>query len=234
MLDISPHDLLRIVDALASATATERGVELWRVLEPDAPPEVLWAAPVGALVHALLDVRVARAGPSIELHDRCPACDEEIEFEVDVPGLRSARPPRDNPPFEVEIEGRTLSLRRLSCADQHAVEQGRVASRQALVARCVVEGAVPTEEGALERIDAILGERDPQADISFALECPACAHRWEGVFDACGVVWSELSREATQLMMDVDALARVYHWSEAEILALPERRRRKYLELVSG
>jgi hypothetical protein len=38
---------------------------------------------------------------------------------------------------------------------------------------------------------------------------------------------------ARRLLREVDALARVYGWSEAAILALPATRRQAYLEIVS-
>ena len=169
----------------------------------------------------------------MELHDRCPACGEEIEFTVDVGALRLARPPRSNPPFDVEVDGHVFALRRVSCEDLRQVERGVLTDRVALLSRCIV-GAHGPLDAVAERLDAILGERDPQADITFSLRCPACEHGWEGVFDACAVVWSELKTEVTQLSYDVDAIARAYHWSEADILALPAVRRRRYLELIGG
>jgi len=236
MKALSPLALLEIVDGLADALPTERAVALWSRLEPDAPADALWTAPAGCLTHAMLDLREATRGSALELHDRCPACGEEIEFEVDVASLRLARPPRSNPPFDVEVDGQPFVLRRVSCEDLRAVERGESSDRLALLSRCIV--GIVGDHGPLdavaERLDAILGERDPQADITFALCCPACEHGWQGVFDACAVVWSELRTEATQLTYDVDAIARAYHWSEADILALPAVRRRRYLELIGG
>ena len=233
MKALSPQALLEIVDGLADASPTERALALWSRLEPDSPVEALWSAPVGCLANAMLDLRQATRGSALELHDRCPACGEEIEFDVDIADLRLARPPRTNPPFEVEVDGQPFVLRRVSCEDLRAVERGESSDRVALLSRCILGTHCPLDAMA-ERLDAILGERDPQADITFALRCPACAHDWQGVFDAGSVVWSELRADATQLSYDVDAIARAYHWSEADILALPAVRRRRYLELIAG
>jgi hypothetical protein len=37
-----------------------------------------------------------------------------------------------------------------------------------------------------------------------------------------------------RLLEEVHSIARAYHWSEAEILALPLPRRRRYLDLLQG
>jgi len=234
MLALSPHDLLRIVDGLAAATPAERGVALWHAVQPDLPTEALWQAPAGCLAHAMLDLREARLGPALELEDRCAKCEEGVEFTVRAPDLRLARAPLENPPFDVELSGQVLRVRRVSCADLRAAERGDVAGRVALLGRCIDGGAATLSDADCDRLDAILGERDPQADVTFSMECPACEHRWEGMFDACGVVWTELRGEAKALLYDVDAIARTYHWSEAEILGMPARRRRQYLELIDG
>lgn len=237
MQRLTPTLLLDLADAGHGATPTERSVMLWAALEPDLTEEQRWAAPVGCVVQAMLDLRATMANnaEAIELVDRCPGCDEEVEFAVPVASLRLATPPRDNPSFDIELDGHPFSLRRLSAADLRAVERGEASTRAELVARCVTAGDTRTlDTAALDRIDAILAERDPQADINFAMTCQECEHGWQGTFDAGLVVWSELSAAARRLLFEVDALARAYHWSEPQILALSARRRRTYLEILEG
>jgi len=74
---------------------------------------------------------------------------------------------------------------------------------------------------------------DPQADTRLRFECPACGAESTAVFDAIRFVAPELGR-ADGIFVEVDRLARTYHWSEAEILALPVARRRRYLALLAG
>ena len=234
----SPEQLLHLVDACAACTPAERGVRLWHAAQPDTSLETLWAAPLGCREHALLDLRVAAFGDALELEDACPACGEEIEFAVDTGSLRLARPAMDNPSFVIQADGSTVTLRLVSSADMAAVERGEVTDRLGLLERCLLAGseveAASLTPAQRDAIDAVLAERDPQADVRFSLSCPACTHEWSAIFDVGAVVWSELRRHSLQLLYEVDALARVYHWSQAEILALPPERRRRYLELVSG
>ena len=41
-----------------------------------------------------------------------------------------------------------------------------------------------------------------------------------------------LAAEQPRLIDDIHALARAYHWTEAEVLAVPPRRRRQYLDRI--
>lgn len=233
MRPLSPQALLDLVEVGPGVTPTERSVALWSAIEPEVSETELWQAPVGCMVHALLDLRESMSGPDLELLDKCPGCEEEVEFTVSVPSLRQAQPPRENPSFDVEVSGSAIELRRVSCADLRAVERGEIHERSQLVHRCVVTEH-DLDESACERVDAILGERDPQADITFAMTCQECTHGWQGTFDAGLIVWSELEVAAKRLLLEVDALARTYGWSEAEILALSPQRRSTYLEILKG
>ena len=53
------------------------------------------------------------------------------------------------------------------------------------------------------------------------------------VLDAFSLLASGLAA-ADRLYAEIDAVARAYHWSEAEILALPIARRRRYLGLIGA
>jgi hypothetical protein len=40
--------------------------------------------------------------------------------------------------------------------------------------------------------------------------------------------------KARRILQQVDALARVYGWNEAEILSLSQKRRQRYLEFIAS
>jgi hypothetical protein len=44
--------------------------------------------------------------------------------------------------------------------------------------------------------------------------------------------WREIQSAARRIVLEVDALARSYGWSEAEILNMTPARRQLYLEMV--
>jgi hypothetical protein len=55
---------------------------------------------------------------------------------------------------------------------------------------------------------------------------------WERDYDVVEPAEPKFTDQARRLMAEVAVLARAYHWSEGDILALPPGRRRFYLEAV--
>lgn len=67
-------------------------------------------------------------------------------------------------------------------------------------------------------------------EVSQTLEgvCPGCAAPVRAVYHVPAFVVAELQRTFARITEEVDLIARAYHWAEAEILALPRRRRQDY------
>jgi hypothetical protein len=76
-------------------------------------------------------------------------------------------------------------------------------------------------------------QADPLASIDVVVQCPSCTNRWCEVLDVIGMLWAELSAASQRLLAEVAQLAMSFGWSEQEVLALPDSRRQKYLELLS-
>ena len=66
------------------------------------------------------------------------------------------------------------------------------------------------------------------------LTCPYCGAACDVDVDVEGTLVGLLARERDRLVSDVDRLARAYHWSEADILALSPQRRRLYLQRLEA
>ena len=54
------------------------------------------------------------------------------------------------------------------------------------------------------------------------------------MIDIAPALWAEVQAAAERSLLEVDALAREYGWSEAEVMALPHARRAAYLQLVGA
>jgi hypothetical protein len=78
-----------------------------------------------------------------------------------------------------------------------------------------------------------MADCDPQADVEIARTCSACGHQWQTSFDIVSFFWTEICAQAKRLLREVDILARVYGWREADILSMSAARRRAYLEMVT-
>ena len=93
----------------------------------------------------------------------------------------------------------------------------------------------PADEAPAEllaAIEASLDAADPLVDAAIRSQCPACEAPVELPVDLEGELLAHARRDQDELLDDVAVLAGAFHWSEHDILALPPRRRRRYLAMV--
>ena len=208
---------------------------------------------LGARNAALMRLHAGWFGARLELLSTCPQCHTTIEFAADcealAPQLDSVPPAA---PQALEVEGHRVEFR---VPDIDAVVLASTALPQPtsgpdsaagpdfaerLWSVCVLSVArdghpcrvadlpEPVRLAVTERMEAL----DPGASVSFALDCPGCAARWQAPFDIGLALWRKLQAQAERLLIDVDTLARAYGWAQHEVLALSALRRAAYLQLV--
>ena len=101
----------------------------------------------------------------------------------------------------------------------------------ALFARCVrSEGAVDAR--TRRRIESALASIAPNLNGEIDGVCPDCENRVAMTFAPRAYVLRELRGYAAFVTEEVHLLAATYHWSEADILALPASRRKAYAERI--
>lgn len=122
-----------------------------------------------------------------------------------------------------------VSFRLPSAADQLAVA-GHAQPERELIRRCVRPSEV--SEDSAKRVESLMEELAPLLTDYVQGECPECGSEIDIYFDPQQFSLRELRGQAAYIYEDVHLLARHYHWSEAEILALPRRRRIHYAELI--
>jgi hypothetical protein len=198
---------------------------------------------LGARNLGLLALRNAIFNRQWSLRSACPACATECEFTVDCVALAEQLGAQ---PIEqcatIEWQGRSLSARAPTIDDLIAIagETDSAAAARALLARCL-EGAddlaiddVALDLPAVEGLERHLEALDPAATIAFQLRCVGCGHDWPSLLDVGEALSAELQRAAERTLTEVDALARAYGWTEAEVLQLSPVRRAAYLQLVGA
>ena len=216
---------------------------------------------LGARNAALMRLHAGWFGTRLDLLSTCPQCATTTEFAADsgalAPQLDSAPPAASQ---WLELDGHRVEFR-VPDVDAvvnatHAVRAEQAGQAMQAVppdsddsarsfadelwSACVLSAArngqpcsaavlpEPVRLAVLQRMEVL----DPGASVSFVLDCPACAARWQAPFDIGLALWRKLQDQAERLLIDVDTLARTYGWAQHEVLALSPLRRAAYLQLV--
>lgn len=169
----------------------------------------------------LLAVSVATSGPRRQLTAECSACGERLDLEVDLNDFR-----QDWRIEEVAFGDARLRLPRP--ADLVGIEEGSERD----LAHSLLIGTPPEETDWELQAETLLSEADPLADLELRATCPKCSEPVVFPLILDTMLVEELAREATKLMDEIHVLAFAYHWTEPDILAVPEGRRRHYLARI--
>ena len=204
--------------------------------------------PVDARDRTLIAARAAAFGRHADLVADCPACGTRTETCVDLADLLATT---ETDPW-LDWNGKRLALRTPTSRSIAAA----AATGADLVATCVdladlslpstpphrssraksrdlkVENKVAWPDPTTIA-DRLLAAR-PLLDIRLALTCPDCSAAFAPRFDITACLWADITVSAGRLLNEVDTLARAYHWSEAEILALSPWRRAAYLDRLAA
>lgn len=238
----SQAELLGIWERGEGQWPWRRALALLAGVAPGAADDELASMPIGRRDAALLDLREQLLGSAFTGLTACPDCGEEIELTFNASEVRRRTTTDDDGPFTVSAGPYEVTFRLPDTADLMHLDgvSDLDAARAALLARCVTStlrdgAAIATADlppDAANAVTARMSEIDPQADVSFDVACPSCAHVWQEPFDVVSFLWTELASWARGLLFDVHQLASAYAWSEDDILRLSPVRRNAYLEML--
>jgi hypothetical protein len=193
---------------------------------------------------ALLALRARLFGPAQRLRAVCPACAAVLEFSVDCESLAVSLQPAAQARAEHSLlcEGYRVAYRAPDIEDWRAAAAASdfvPALLRRCIARCERDDGSECEPSSLpsavtEALSSALEALEPGACVDFDLRCPECAAHWNAPMDCGAVLYGEVRARAECLLVEVDALARAYGWSEAQVLALTPTRRAAYLQLVGA
>lgn len=188
----------------------------------------LAALPINQRNALLLASRATAFGAALGGVATCPACGCKSDASLNLPKGLSV---------PVETEGvvqagdGTATFRLPNSYD--LVEAARapdlVSAEQILLERCLLSGEL--DEAGWQAIDAEISRLCNSSTLDLRIACTQCHNEFVTDIDILRFFWDEFVSYADSLLEDVDALAARYGWAEADILAMPEWRRRRYLEL---
>ncbi|HWO11090.1 MAG TPA: hypothetical protein VNN80_16460 [Polyangiaceae bacterium] len=231
-------ELLEVWDAGHGLHSVDRALMLLAVAYPEHDWDSLCALPVGERNRLLLQARAVSFGPRLDVVSACPACGEQVEFEFRFPIADFE--PTAPAGAELTLQGGANLRWRLPNSLDLAAIAGAASSLEAqreLLSRCIagleLDPGTPAELRALaEQFSQEVEQHDPLASIAFPLRCTGCETPWRASLDPVEYIWQEVSQRVRVLIHEVDAIARVYGWSEREILSLTPARRRLYCDQV--
>lgn len=178
---------------------------------------------------ALAAYRTSLFGPRWAGYAACPSCGCGVDVALTLPATAAAEGV-----FTVEARGGAVTVRMPTSRDLAGV--AACASVQeaaaALARRCLTGGPAELDGAVLAAVEAELDRRATLSAGTVSVACPDCAGQWLLEMDVAAFFWREIEVLAGRLLREVDALARRYGWTEAEILALSPARRAIYLELA--
>jgi hypothetical protein len=181
----------------------------------------------------LLAVAVATNGPTRSVTVACadPGCAERIELELDLTAFRQDWR-RDRSDVALD-DGQRMVLRHPTPADLARIARdANDEDAEARLARLLLVGPAPRQPGWEDLAEAALSDADRLADLELRAGCPHCGARVAHPLALEPFLMAELAAVAARLLDEIHVLAMAYHWSEPEILALPEDRRRHYLARI--
>lgn len=151
----------------------------------------------------------------------CEACGEGSEFELDLAAIE--RPPGGEPLLvKLGEEERTCSLPSPALLET---------TRDGVDVTAACLGCGRAEAGLwVDAVEEALAAADPLGEIVLVGPCVACGRPLEAEFDLKRAWVGWLRGQVRRLMADVHTLALHYHWSEDEVLRIPESRRAVYLD----
>ncbi|HSI51443.1 MAG TPA: hypothetical protein VLA61_24510 [Ideonella sp.] len=169
------------------------------------------------------------------LHSLCGHCAARFDFALEPALLPVVEAPAGFPEAEVRgDDGQLLRFRLPVGADlPELARQPDAELRRWLLHRLsLAPHALPQDPHGMdrlaERVEAALEDIAPAIVLQVQAQCPECGA-------ACVVdlePYGALQRRTNDLLQEVHQLAWHYHWSEAQILALPRARRQRYLQLI--
>ncbi|HET8927439.1 MAG TPA: hypothetical protein VFN24_06365 [Microbacterium sp.] len=234
---VRAQTILDLAEAAQDETPIARALRVAAATGADAAR--LRDAPLGRLHAAALGFHTTLVGRRLDAVATCPVCAALVEFSLDADALAAIDVATAAGELTVTTDaGDWRAVWRAPTAGDLAAVAGREDAASALLALCCEltgpagKGVADAPSEVVERVEAVLADADPLAELTVAVECPECGAVFDADVDPVAFVWREVQAGAQRVLREVDVLARAYGWTEAEVLALSEERRAAYLEIV--
>jgi hypothetical protein len=227
----SPALVTRILDQCA---ARKDGKKL--------PADFFREMPIGKRLECLLRLAAGDEQTEFSFPFKCGSCAAELELNLTLDEIAELQREADLVEHvEIEISDGKMLFRKPRGIDQEHWQRQvftdeQAATRQIISSLQITSGEPPPElsDETLRIIDEAMDAADPLVNFNCTVNCAECAATNSFDIDLYRFALDQLRRRQWRLLYTIHRLATRYHWSEAEIFAVPDWRRRQYLDLISN
>lgn len=199
----------------------------------------LWAWTLPQRLQGLLAIVITGGDSTIQALEQCLSCGETMELDLDLTAFVHTDLDKF---FSIEPEAGTRllvaiptglhQLEWLRAEDSLSDEDHSLTMATNLTQ--TINGDPPEPDWRLPRqwltqLQKSLEEHDPLTALSFSVECPNCSEIKNVEVDLEGLLLMQLKHAQKAVLEEIYHLARIYNWTEEEILNMPAWRRRFYI-----
>jgi hypothetical protein len=188
--------------------------------------------PVGKRTECLLVLAALDGADQFDAELGCPRCRQPFDVTFTIDELLEAGRAADRTVVEVRTGGEVRRFRRPTGRDQLAWLARTYSDEAGAVAAMIASLALDDADVPSSALEVALDGADPLLRGPVAAACPDCGCQLEHEIDPAAMALARLRRSQDSLFAAVDLLASRYHWSEAEILSMPEWRRTRYMDML--
>jgi hypothetical protein len=234
--DLSPSFITKLISSCTTANQQEELEESF-----------FWNLTIGQRIECLVKISMSDTSPYLLTVLKCQekGCSERFELRLSYAnvflGQSCIYDDADN--YTINISGNEFRLRRPTGFDQLSWQK-LDHNNQIDLLKCIVKDLVSHNSVLsgkeqkhltiedIEQIGNKMSEVDPLIDYKIKLECPYCKIENSYEVDLENISLRKLRQIQRELLYTLHELASHYHWTEKEVLAIPDVRRKLYLSMI--
>ena len=243
MHSLSTHDLMQIWEQGENCHPIDQALILLTAACPEKTWQELAMLNIGRRDALLLTVRQLTFGAYLNSFAHCPQCATCLEFTVNTADLLPEQHKTiQESEWTLFLEAFEVRFRLPNSLDLAVVARTNdiEGTRNQILQNCILQVCRDGAEIATEMLPETVTQElvthmatcDPFFEVQLNLDCSVCHHHWRVLLDITSFFWREITFQARHLLHEVHILAQAYSWCETDILALNQRRRQAYLEMV--
>ena len=210
---------------------------------------------VGDRRYLMLKLRELTFGGRVQATVTCPwpDCGGGVDVSFNIPDIPIKDAQLIAPVHELALAAGTqespvkILFRLPAGADQEAMSDREEDNEAMLLSRLLwrcIERIDDNPAPTLEQVHALPSQTRrqieqrmqalaPDVELTMEAECPECQRDFTVPFDIQEFFFGELKTSRELLRREIHYLAYHYHWSEREIMEMPQPKRRKYIEVLA-